>query len=58
MPILLELYPPESNHLVDIAELERPEVFFYVARLERAGCWLWRFPEKRWLWRDQTPFRE
>ena len=26
------LYPPESNFLLDIATLERPEVSFYVAR--------------------------
>ena len=26
------LYPPESNFLLDIATLERPEVAFYVAR--------------------------
>ena len=26
------LYPPESNFLLDIATLERPEVVFYVAR--------------------------
>lgn len=26
------LYPPESNFLLDIATLERPEVTFYVAR--------------------------
>ena len=31
------LYPPESNFLLDIATLERPEVAFYVARVgERA----------------------
>ena len=31
------LYPPESNFLLDIATLERPEVAFYVARdAERA----------------------
>lgn len=26
------LYPPESNFLLDLAALERPEVWFYVAR--------------------------
>lgn len=31
------LYPPESNFLLDIATLERPEVAFYVARLGEAG---------------------
>lgn len=31
------LYPPESNFLLDIATLERPEVTFYVARLGEAG---------------------
>jgi putative acetyltransferase len=31
------LYPPESNFLLDLATLERPEVAFYVARIgERA----------------------
>ena len=34
------LYPPESNHLVEIAELEQPDVYFYVARLngQAVGC--------------------
>jgi putative acetyltransferase len=27
------LYPPESNFLLDLAALERPEVAFYVARI-------------------------
>ena len=31
------LYPPESNFLLDIATLERPEVAFYVARLGATG---------------------
>jgi len=31
------LYPPESNFLLDIATLERPEVTFYVARLGQSG---------------------
>ena len=32
------LYPPESNFLLDLATLERPEVSFYVARIgERAA---------------------
>jgi putative acetyltransferase len=29
---MASLYPPESNHLLDIASLERPEVCFLVAR--------------------------
>jgi putative acetyltransferase len=34
------LYPAESNHLVDLASLERPEVSFFVARNGEAivGC--------------------
>ena len=32
------LYPPESNFLLDIAALERPEVAFYVARLGAGGA--------------------
>jgi putative acetyltransferase len=34
------LYPAESNHLLDIASLQRPEVAFFVARVDgRAlGC--------------------
>lgn len=34
------LYPPESNHLVDLATLETPAVSFYVARREGSiiGC--------------------
>ncbi len=34
------LYPAESNHLVDIATLEKPEVGFFVARHQGAivGC--------------------
>ncbi|SIQ11306.1 putative acetyltransferase [Rhizobium sp. RU20A] len=34
------LYPPESNHLVDIAALEKPQVRFHVARHEGriVGC--------------------
>lgn len=34
------LYPPESNHLLDISSLEKPEVAFFVARHEGAvmGC--------------------
>ena len=35
-----ELYPPESNHLEDIASLSRPNVYFVVARsdTEYVGC--------------------
>ncbi|WP_246780901.1 GNAT family N-acetyltransferase [Rhizobium sp. BK602] len=34
------LYPAESNHLLDLASLEKPEVTFWVARLEGeiVGC--------------------
>jgi len=34
------LYPPESNHLVDISTLEKPTVSFFVARNANAivGC--------------------
>ncbi|MES5097141.1 GNAT family N-acetyltransferase [Agrobacterium sp. BA1120] len=34
------LYPPESNHLVDITTLEKPNVSFFVARNdgEIVGC--------------------
>jgi putative acetyltransferase len=34
------LYPPESNHLVDLSALEKPGVSFFVARNEEAvvGC--------------------
>src|SRR6185312_15919126 len=37
---LASLYPAESNHLLDIAALQRPEVRFLVARLEgrAVGC--------------------
>jgi putative acetyltransferase len=37
----MSLYPPESNFLLDIESLERPEVTFYVARGklgEALGC--------------------
>src|SRR4051812_29384056 len=37
----MSLYPPESNFLLDIESLERPEVAFYVARGklgEALGC--------------------
>jgi putative acetyltransferase len=34
------LYPPESNHLLDVASLEKPNVRFFVARRDGAaiGC--------------------
>ncbi len=37
------LYPAESNHLLDVAQLEASNVIFYVARIEdRAiGCGAW-----------------
>lgn len=39
------LYPPESNHLLDIEALARPEVVFFVARQEgkAIGCGAFRF---------------
>ena len=30
------LYPAESNHLVDMASLQRPDTVFYVARIDGA----------------------
>jgi len=30
--LMAELYPAESNHMLDISELEKPEVTFLVAR--------------------------
>jgi putative acetyltransferase len=37
---MASLYPAESNHLLDVASLQRPEVTFIVARLEgkAVGC--------------------
>jgi len=37
---LASLYPPESNHALDIASLGRPDVTFFVARLDgkAVGC--------------------
>ncbi|TXI80377.1 MAG: GNAT family N-acetyltransferase [Cupriavidus sp.] len=34
------LYPPESNHILDLASLERPDVTFWVARIDGdiVGC--------------------
>ena len=32
------LYPPESNFLLDVSALERPDVAFYVARLGAGGA--------------------
>jgi putative acetyltransferase len=34
------LYPPESNHILDLASLEKPGVTFWVARAEEdiVGC--------------------
>ncbi|KGM35557.1 GNAT family N-acetyltransferase [Inquilinus limosus] len=38
--LMASLYPAESNHMLDIASLERPEVRFFVARREGrvVGC--------------------
>lgn len=37
---LTSLYPPQSNHILDVAALKAPEVRFFVARREAAavGC--------------------
>lgn len=37
---MASLYPSESNHLLDVASLQRPEVTFIVARLDgrAVGC--------------------
>lgn len=37
---LMSLYPPESNHLMSIESLRRPNVTFFVARVEgrAVGC--------------------
>ncbi|WP_026868619.1 GNAT family N-acetyltransferase [Inquilinus limosus] len=38
--LMASLYPAESNHMLDIGSLERPEVRFFVARREGrvVGC--------------------
>jgi len=38
--LMASLYPAESNHMLDIASLERPEVRFFVARRDGkvVGC--------------------
>lgn len=38
--LMASLYPAESNHMLDIAALERPEVRFFVARRDGrvVGC--------------------
>ncbi|WP_225770882.1 GNAT family N-acetyltransferase [Inquilinus sp. Marseille-Q2685] len=38
--LMASLYPAESNHMLDITSLERPEVRFFVARREGrvVGC--------------------
>jgi putative acetyltransferase len=43
------LYPPESNHLLDIAALARPEVVFFVARQDgqAIGCGAFRLLDAR-----------
>lgn len=47
---LSSLYPPESNHLLDVETLARPDVRFLVARLDGAvmGCVALRVDEGRW----------
>ncbi len=32
------LYPEESNHLADVARLCRPDVAFYIARINHVAC--------------------
>ena len=41
--LMTDLYPSESNHMLDVSELERLEVSFYVARFNGAalGCGAW-----------------
>lgn len=41
--LMAELYPTESNHLLDVAALQRPEVTFFVVREAGAavGCGAW-----------------
>jgi putative acetyltransferase len=47
---LTGLYPPESNHLLDIETLARPDIRFLVARLEGAamGCVALRVDPEGW----------
>jgi putative acetyltransferase len=46
----MSLYPPESNHLLDIAALSAPCVAFLVARLgrEAVGCGALKFDDRGW----------
>jgi putative acetyltransferase len=42
---MIPLYPAESNHLLDIETLRRPEMRFFAARVDAqtlgcGGCWL------------------
>ena len=43
------LYPPDSNHLLDIASLAKPDVVFFVARQDgkAIGCGAFRLLDKR-----------
>ena len=47
---LSSLYPPESNHFLDIESLAQPDIRFLVARLdgETMGCVALRVDEGRW----------
>lgn len=47
---LSALYPPESNHLLDIETLAQPDIRFLVARLDGQvmGCVALRVDEARW----------
>lgn len=47
---LTGLYPPESNHLLDIETLARPDIRFLVARLDGAamGCVALRVDPEGW----------
>ena len=47
--LMESLYPAESNHLLDIAALERPDIRFFVARRGGAaiGCGAFRVLDRR-----------
>jgi putative acetyltransferase len=42
--LMIELYPAESNHLLDIETLRRPDIKFFVARYDdvAVGCGAYR----------------
>jgi putative acetyltransferase len=47
---MAELYPAESNHMLDVGALKRPDVTFLVARLNgrAVGCGAVVRPEEDW----------